>query len=272
MRKTPFIVAMVLIALTQVVGLAWGQDGGPPVERFETWWRSCAPVRQPVLPATLRQQVEIAAATYLAPDQEAAQQVAARLNFTSWAHPSNMCAPLAVAILRDAGLVQTPKGLQPYWLLDPRQHGYLLYHLFPPERFCYQHFSQSPARMNFRDFPLQVGDFLYLYAGRWDTFEHVLVVTRVDAQGRAYAVTNLNLEPEGYYVVREVLLYDPAHPGVGMFAQWADYHYAAIGLTGSGGFDLWRPLPGAFAAPDMPTEEGKPFWRRINRGRPPQPR
>jgi len=239
--------ALVVLAVLLAV-LGWGveqvrsQDDGPPIERFMTWWRPCAASQRPALPADVRRRVAEVAKAYLAPTQEDAQAVATRLNFTPAAHPSNMCAPLAVAILRDAGLVQAGMDLSAYWLLDPRRQEYLLYHLFPPERFCYRHFSQPPFLVDFREFPLHVGDFLYLYAGHWGTFEHVLVVTRVDAQGRAYAVTNLNLAPEGYYVVREVLLYDPNHPEEGMFAQWADYHYAAIGLTGLGGFDLWRPL------------------------------
>lgn len=185
--------------------------------------------------------------------------VAQRLGFSPYADPSNMCAPLAVAILRDAGVVRSGPSLAPYWLLDPRENPYLLRRLFPPERFCYRHFAQGPFQVDFSAFPLHVGDFLYLYAGTWGTFEHVLVVTRVDEQGRAYAVTNLNLRPEGYYGVREVLLYDPQRPGEGMFATWADYHHAAIGLTGLGGFDLWRPLPGRWAEPP-PVGDPLPGW------------
>ncbi len=250
-RKVPTALITLTIILAVLAGnvkAAHNPDGKPPIDRFMTWWSPCQPSQRPVLPPDLRQRVTTAANAYLAPNQEAAQIVADRLNFAPAAHPSNMCAPLAVAILRDAGLVRLQDDLSAYWLLNPRDHAQLLYHLFPPERFCYQHFSQPASLVDFEKFPLHVGDFLYLYAGGWGTFEHVLVVTRVDAQGRAYAVTNINLKPEGYYVVREVMLYDPNDPRAGMFAQWADYHYAAIGLTGLGGFDLWRPLPEAFSS------------------------
>ncbi len=240
----------------------------PPIERFQTWWSECEPAAEPPLPPSWQERVTRAAQAYLAPDQEAAQAVARRLDFSPYADPSNMCGPLAVAILRDAGVVQSGPSLAPYWLLDPRENSYLLRRLFPPARFCYRHFAQGPFQVDFSAFPLHVGDFLYLYAGTWGTFEHVLVVTRVDEQGRAYAVTNLNLRPEGYYVVREVLLYDPQRPGEGMFATWADYHHAAIGLTGLGGFDLWRPLPGFWpetsssgpGAPDWPLPRRWLFW------------
>ncbi len=256
MRKFLWVGLALLAALLGPVGVAWGQGGDPPVDRFAAWWPACPPRDRPTLPAAVRHRLATAAEAYLAPDQAAAEEVARRLHFAPAAHPSNMCAPLAVAILRDAGVIQAPQDLSAYWLLDPRLHGQLLYHTFPPEKFCYRHFRQPPSRFDFTAFPLQAGDFLYLYAGRWGTFEHVLVVTRVDALGRVYAVSNLNLDPKGYYVVREVLLYDPQHPGEGMFARWADPQYADLGLTGFGGFDLWRPRPDAWgttaATPDGP--------------------
>ena len=252
--------ALLLVALLVAGGAlaVWAQEL-PPVERFQSWWPECPPQPQPPLPISWRQRITTAAQAYLAPTQKDAKAVARRLNFSSYADPSNMCGPLAVAILRDAGLVQAGQNLAAYWLLDPRENAYLLRRLFPPERFCYRHFAQGPFQVDFSAFPLHVGDFLYLYAGSWGTFEHILVVTRVDAQGRAYAVTNLNLRPEGYYVVREVLLYDPRRPGEGMFAAWADPRHALIGLTGLGGFDLWRPLPGAFGDDPAPEAASAPL-------------
>ncbi len=250
-----------MLALWVAVGAARGRAEAspalPPVERFRAWWPACPPTETPPLPFEVRQRITWASWAYVAQDPQAALQVAQRLAFTPAAHPATMCGPLAVAILRDAGVIHPPQGLAPFWLLDPRTQAHLLYHLFPPRRFCYRHFAQPPSAVDFRAFPLHVGDFLYLYAGRWGTFEHVLVVTRVDQQGRAYAVTNLNLRPEGVYAVQEVLLYDPQRPGQGMFAQWTDYRHAALGLTGLGGFDLWRPLPGAFAPrPSLPPRPG----------------
>jgi hypothetical protein len=91
---------------------------------------------------------------------------------------------------------------------------------------------------------LKAGDFLYLYAGDPGSFEHMLTVSRVDGSGKAYAVTNINTT-EGY-VIKEVLLYDPAQPGVGQFSDWMNRKYGKLGLTGFGGFLLIRfdtPVP-----------------------------
>jgi hypothetical protein len=63
------------------------------------------------------------------------------------------------------------------------------------------------------------GDFVYIYSGTQGNFEHMLVVNRVDYQGRAYSVTNYNTEKG--FIIDEVLLYDPNDPTVGIFEQWA---------------------------------------------------
>jgi hypothetical protein len=91
---------------------------------------------------------------------------------------------------------------------------------------------------------LYAGDFLYLFAGDSGSFEHMLVVSRVDESGRAFAVTNLNTT-EGV-VIREVMLYDPNEPGKGQFYEWTNRANDALGRTGYGGYWLWRlkaPLP-----------------------------
>ena len=98
----------------------------PPVERFAAWWPRCEAQQQPALPPWMRQRLAQVARRYLAPTAREAETVAQWLGFTEQAHPSNMCGPLAVAILRDAEVVQTPEGLAPYWLLDPRTDGHLL--------------------------------------------------------------------------------------------------------------------------------------------------
>jgi hypothetical protein len=111
--------------------------------------------------------------------------------------------------------------------------------VFPPEEFSDRRFNQPINQFDFTKFPLQAGDFLYLYAGRSGTFEHMLTVTRVDDQGRAYSVTNYDVAPESF-VIEEVLLYDPNQPGTGKFYDWTNHKNEKLGLTGFGGFELWR--------------------------------
>jgi len=66
----------------------------------------------------------------------------------------------------------------------------------------------------------------------------MLFVNRVDAAGRAFAVTNHNTA-EGF-VVDEVLLYDPADLSVGIFAKWTSSPMDKFGGTGFWGVELWR--------------------------------
>jgi hypothetical protein len=179
--------------------------------------------------------------SFVAASPPEALQLAKKLNFVGRdGHPSNMCGPLSIAILRAAGLLPADTDSNPFWLLNPRLEmaQSLLARTFPATRF--EHFS-SDVPLNKLDWhvtPLQPADFLYLYAGPRGSFEHMLVVNRVDAGGRAFAVTNHNTA--NGFVVDEVLLYDPADPSAGIFATWTSSPMDKFGGTGSGGVELWR--------------------------------
>lgn len=162
-------------------------------------------------------------------------------------HPSNMCGPLAGSFLIDAGIVQNSRlpgqGVvvaTPYhfWEFNPHpdQDLWKLDTWFPQDQFVRYDFNEPVGIFDFDTFPLYVGDFLYLYATNLGNFDHIMVVTRVDEAGRAYAVTNLHTGPwpdgKGEFVIREVMLYDPSQPGVGQFANYNDSQYKDLGLTG----------------------------------------
>ena len=66
----------------------------------------------------------------------------------------------------------------------------------------------------------------------------MLVVNRVDSQGRAYSVTNYNTE-QGF-IIDEALLYDPADSNAGLFSQWTEKQFQKLGSTGYAGFEVWR--------------------------------
>jgi hypothetical protein len=157
--------------------------------------------------------------------------------------PSLACGPISAVILRDAGLLPPDTDLHGFWLLDPRMRTsqIVLETYFPEERYEWYQFETGTHKFDFNAFPLLPGDFLYLYAGPNGTFEHIITVTRVDELGRAYTVTNLSTE-DGF-VIRELMLYDPNQPGVGQFYDWMNREINAwLGMTGDGGFDLWRPV------------------------------
>ncbi|MBI5933328.1 MAG: serine hydrolase [Chloroflexi bacterium] len=183
------------------------------------------------------------AQAFVSSTQEEALAKAEKIGFVQYADPSNMCGPLSIAQLRDAGLLDRYVDPHDFWLMRPDTNAETIRKTFPEDRFEHFLFKQSTAEFDFIKFPLKAGDFIYLYSGKNGTFEHILTVTRVDEAGRAYTVTNLNTQPypNYYYVIREVMLYDPAQPGVGQFYDWTNESKNNwIGLTGYGGFELWR--------------------------------
>ena len=193
------------------------------------------------------EKLRVASLKYLAPSDDAAVNVALSLKFVRGADVSNMCGPLALAILRSGGLVPATVDLHDFWLLNPRQADArtLLARIFPPAEYTDTFFDQPTNEFDFSKFPLKAGDFLYIYAGDKGSFEHMLTVTRVDGAGRAYTVTNLHTDSY-HFDIREVALYDPTQPGVGQFYEWTRKDNYRLGLTGFGGFEVWRrkvPLP-----------------------------
>ncbi len=208
-----------------------------------------------VLTAEQEQQLREAALKYVAGTEKDAIQVARSLEYLkNDGHPASVCGPLAVAILREAGLISRYVDLHDFWLLNPRDrmNVKILERTFPRDEFMWYQNRISTAEFDFQAFPLEAGDFIYLYAGDPGSFEHMLTVSRVDENGRAYSVTNFDT-PDGY-VIQEVVLYDPIQPGVGKFYDWTNRKNYRYGLTGFGGFDLWR-----FTKPVLeagPQEEG----------------
>ncbi|MCU0485131.1 MAG: class A beta-lactamase-related serine hydrolase [Anaerolineales bacterium] len=200
-------------------------------------------ISQDVLTQAQKEHLHQAALSFEARTEAEAIRVARSLAYVQGdGHPASMCGPLSVAILRNAGLLNPYIDLHDFWLLNPRSSQDILEKVFPVERFEYIRVSESIRTFDFKAFPLKAGDFLYLFAGNSGSFEHMLTVSRVDEQGRAYSVTNV--DSGSGYSIGERMLYDPNNPGEGQFYAWTDRKYAMIGMTGFGGFLLIR-----FAAP-----------------------
>jgi len=185
------------------------------------------------------------AQTYISPYPEDALATVKRMNFTvvaGYATAEAVCGPLSLVLLQNAGIVSKDYKLIDFWYLNPRpQHGEkFLQSVFPAEKFEKIEQELPLNEVDYTANPLYPGDFLYLFAGDSGSFEHMLVVTRVDEEGRAYTVTNINT-PYGM-VINEVMLYDPALPGVGQFYEWTNWENRLLGRTGYGGYWLWRPL------------------------------
>lgn len=210
----------------------------------------------PTATLTLQQQREArlyeASLHYLADTAEEADLVAREINFAFGPHESadNACGPLTVAILRDGGYLPEDANPHEMWLLCPREDipgcnglDVLDKFFFPRTTYDYILVNESIGSYDWAQNPLQPGDWLYLFVrkgiSKYDGFDHMLVVTRVDERGRAYSVTNLN-KGEGF-VIQEELLYDPRRAGVGLFSELTnDQLRKELGMTGTAGFLLIR--------------------------------
>ena len=214
---------------------------------------SPTPTLQPTpdLAAAQLQDLYEASLKYLAQTDAETWQVAASLAYAPLGgYPSNMCGPLAISILKDADIVSQAADLHDFWLLNPDEDGQLLQSTFPAGQFERLHSDLPINKIDYSQFPLRAGDLVYIYSGFQGDYSHVLAVTRVDAGGRAYSVTN-NYTEAGF-VVLEYLLYDPAIPGTGIFYAWPDFANRELGLTGFGGMDIWRPVSLPYDADGAP--------------------
>ncbi len=198
-------------------------------------------VSDQVLTDLQTQRLITAAQKYLAPTEASAIKMAQSIKYLGVnGFPSTMCGPLAMAILRDAGLVDAGINLRDFFYLNPRPgvNDTIMADTFPEELYQKIEISQPIDEVNYAKAPLMAGDFVYLFAGVRGNFDHIITVDRVDSLGRAYAVTNLNT-PKGY-IIKEVMLYDPSKPGEGQFYEWTDQKNYHLGLTGFAGMWIWR--------------------------------
>jgi hypothetical protein len=207
-----------------------------------------------ILSAEQAQRLHTAALAYLAENEPDAIKMAKSMNFLGVnGYPSTMCGPLAIAILRDAGLLDSGLNLRDFFYMDPRpgRNEELVANTFSDDYYQKIEINQPVNTVDYSKTPLMAGDFIYLYSGTRGNFDHIITVDYVDARGRAYAMTNLNTTRG--YIISEVMLYDPANPGVGQLYEWTDKKNSTLGLTGFGGMWIWR-LRETPAEPDAQTQ------------------
>ena len=208
--------------------------------------------------AALEKQLYRASLNYIAETTSEANAVVKSIKFNRGAYENvkNACGPLSIAIMRSGGILPATTSVREIWLLCAREGGkcngmsVLNREYFPPSEYDYFQTTQSVREYDFAANPLQAGDWLYLYV-KHNGFDHMLVVTSVDANGAAYTVTNLN-RGEGFKITEEVL-YDPAKPGTGLFYELTDpirlKYERYLGLSGDGGFMVIRRKGGLASVP-----------------------
>lgn len=210
---------------------------------------ACPPPPRPTASGGLTpaQQLRLEAASrpFIAPDPSAARQVALEIDFIEGPNEdaSTMCGPLAIAILQSAGLLGMWAQRHDFWLLNPRLSLLPVEETFPTDHYEWLIFEEPISTFDFSAQPLLPGDLVYLHAAPGDTFEHILVVTRVDEAGRAFTVSNFFTRDST--IIEERLLYDPQQLGTGQLANWGNRALRnQMGNTGKAGFRIWRVKDG----------------------------
>ena len=193
-------------------------------------------------PLTKEQQIKVyeASLTFIAPTYELSKRMSVLINNARFSDPNTTCGPLSIAILQKAGILSADLVAHSFFLINPnlgKDRG-IINATFPPDLYTATRSRVRIDKFDWRANPLVPGDFIYIYRGTGGNFEHMLVVNRVDSQGRAYAVTNYNTE-QGF-VINEALLYDPADSNAGLFSKWTERQFAELGATGFAGFEVWR--------------------------------
>lgn len=196
----------------------------------------------PVLSSEQAQLLREVSLRYVAKDYPRAVEIARSIDFirnSEIEDPSNICGPLSIAILRDANLLANPTDIADFWLPNPLLPANTLFEkAFPKSIYDWIVVEESIDKVDFKQFPLLAGDVVFLRSGARGSFGHMLVVTGKGEEGEAYSVTNVN-SPEGF-IIDEVALYNPGRPGQGQFYDWTNPAKEKLGLTGFGGFFLWR--------------------------------
>lgn len=158
--------------------------------------------------------------------------------------PGNICGPLALSILEDAGYVSKEIPVKSFWFLRPFDEytqKTILERAFPKDSWNWYFFKESIKKFDFKKFPLLPGDVIFLPYNYTcgGTFSHIFVITRIDALGNPYTVTN-HLTEDGWRI-SELLVYDRTGQRISYFDILTNRRNTnTIGTTGFCGFYLWR--------------------------------
>ncbi len=182
---------------------------------------------------------------YIANSQKQTTQVSAELLTVNNSDGSVVCGPLAASLMKDGGYLDSTTDVHDFFLLNDYADQGLIFlkKILSEEKYEWFRTSTSVANFDFSLYPLQPGDLLYLKGG---TFTHWLTITRIDEEGKIYAVTNIAAgyingnKNDDSFLIQEIMLYDPKNPEDGQFTKWASYDYPKLGRTGTEGFRLWR--------------------------------
>ena len=195
--------------------------------------------------------------SYIAETPEEADRVAQVIRKDKSASASNVCGPLATAILMgwklnndssisnildNSTINSRMEGVTPreMWLGSPENDPNRYEVAFPKDIYDSFRVKESIGSLDFNNIPnvgeLKPGDFLYLDGG---SFTHYIAISRRDSMGRLYTVSNVQGDKPGDFLIKEVMLWDPIEKD-GFFRNWAKGVGPERARTGLNGFYLWR--------------------------------
>jgi hypothetical protein len=239
--------------------------------------RSATAIAQEITPANnWRATLRSAAESYITDNPDRAALLAQQLGWTGNGNESvsNMCGPLSAIQLDKAGLLPAqawpPNYLkEAFWLASPTINGRPWIY-FPQDQYSLTHVTTRIDKYDFESHPLCPGDFVYTFTNSYfGGDEHMLVVSDVDAKGRAWTVTNtMMINPitqkrqrnnlnQLLFSISKVMLYDPGNYDTGAFRKdWVtnfENYY-----TGLAGFDVLRRNGSCMAAGSLLTYAIRP--------------
>ena len=183
--------------------------------------------------------ITFAAFAYLASDEEQTGRI---VNILQKGDSSGVITsiggPLAIAILRDAGVIDAGTDVSAFWAIDAESLSRTFEKTLMENQFTRHHFESSLGDYDFSIFLLQVTDVVVLNSSVEGMSNQIAVVTRVDEQNRVYSINNI--ETDAGMTIQEVMLYDPLLPGKGSLNDWTAGQSQTTGSPGTGGVDVWR--------------------------------
>lgn len=161
---------------------------------------------------------------------------------------TSMCGPLAWRIVKDANGFPYRIGdwysdATLFTLANPRWNG-RPWIGFDPETYDLIRVDSPMMRYDFAELGnLYTGDIVYSFSTLYDKndgrFDHIFMVTGIDADGSRSTISNMvQNSPNADCFIREVTLYTPGDLETGVINyEWNNHGY---GSTGSTGFDVMR--------------------------------
>lgn len=200
-----------------------------------------------VLDTRTQQAIARKAASLIRPTPEGANALSDSLNNFEFSSADIICGPLAAYQLIET----VTYGVEPYdfWQADARKidgRTDPFSQAFPADKFDTLNVKSPIIDFDFNSAYLQPGDFIY-FMSKIRGWDHMVTVSRRDAGGTLWAVTNYPGEDKKF-IIKEVPLWNPKNPDQSFVKELAKGDNPDNFSSGQGGFLLYRLKAGESSA------------------------